>query len=336
MASKTAIISHREEHRVQNTVPPMLWATASDHQSWATTSEKSGNRNTRMVCFIYSRWDWRGDLQVRQTYLQWTWPDHLQQFLLLRPAKPFWNKSKGKDIKFTLFAKDLECEVCKMHESNWCALQNKSWRSSGQNRDCQEIWVYHQSIPQSYQWRPRVSRDCIADMQCSCKTWRRNVVKGIHAKPNQLRRRWEVSEHLLRPEEKSRSIYTDRSLHFLQAELESREIYSANIRDKWNCRASYTTRERRNFVSIGSLWTSRNWWAEAMECYWDLPHVQELRADGQTPYERRFTSPFDGPMLLREHNFTFQRKIFRDPWIIDFQRQTKTSNDVLSRRYFRR
>ena len=41
----------------------------------------------------------------------------------------------------------------------------------------------------------------------------------------------EVSEHLLRPEEKSRSIYTDRSLQFLQADLESREIYSANIRD---------------------------------------------------------------------------------------------------------
>ena len=84
MASKTAIISHLEEDRVQNTVPPMLWATASDHQLWATTSEKCGNRYTRMVCFIYSRWDWRGDHQVRQTYLQWTWPDHLQQFLLLR------------------------------------------------------------------------------------------------------------------------------------------------------------------------------------------------------------------------------------------------------------
>ena len=42
-----------------------------------------------------------------------------------------------------------------------------------------------------------------------------------------------------------------------RAELESREIHAAQIRNKWSCRTSCTTSDRRNFVSIGSVWTAR-------------------------------------------------------------------------------
>ena len=113
-------ISSGRRSSANKTVPPMLWATASDHQLWGTTSEKCGNRNTRMVCFIYSWWDWRGDLQVRQTYLQWTWPDHLQQVLLLRILQQnlFETNQKERTLYSPFFAKDLKCEVFKMHESN--------------------------------------------------------------------------------------------------------------------------------------------------------------------------------------------------------------------------
>ena len=41
---------------------------------------------------------------------------------------------------------------------------------------------------------------------------------------------------------------------FRRAELESWEMNAAQIRNRRNCR---TTSERRNFVSIGSLWTAR-------------------------------------------------------------------------------
>ena len=34
-----------------------------------------------------------------------------------------------------------------------------------------------------------------------------------------------------------------------------------------------------------------------MECYCDLRNKQDLRTDGQTPYERRNNSPFDGPTI---------------------------------------
>ena len=41
-----------------------------------------------------------------------------------------------------------------------------------------------------------------------------------------------------------------------------------------------------------------SWLAEALECCGYLRDVQDLLADGQTPYERRYNSPFDGPISL--------------------------------------
>ena len=37
--------------------------------------------------------------------------------------------------------------------------------------------------------------DCITHMQWSCKTWRRNRFKVIHGRPNQFKRRKEISQH---------------------------------------------------------------------------------------------------------------------------------------------
>ena len=34
-----------------------------------------------------------------------------------------------------------------------------------------------------------------------------------------------------------------------------------------------------------------------MECCCDLRNVQDLLADGKTPYERRFGEPFKGPVI---------------------------------------
>ena len=34
-----------------------------------------------------------------------------------------------------------------------------------------------------------------------------------------------------------------------------------------------------------------------MECYCNLRNLQDLPADDQTPYERRFNSPFDEPII---------------------------------------
>ena len=39
------------------------------------------------------------------------------------------------------------------------------------------------------------------------------------------------------------------------------------------------------------------WWADSMECYCYLRNVQDLLADGKTPYERRFGEPFKGAVI---------------------------------------
>ena len=39
------------------------------------------------------------------------------------------------------------------------------------------------------------------------------------------------------------------------------------------------------------------WWADSMECYCYLRNVQDLLADGKTPYERRFGEPCKGAII---------------------------------------
>ena len=55
----------------------------------------------------------------------------------------------------------------------------------------------------------------------------------------------------------------------------------------------YAVKEGTSSVLVQSE-LQESWWAEAMECYCSLRDAQDLRADGQTPYERRFNSPIDG------------------------------------------
>ena len=39
------------------------------------------------------------------------------------------------------------------------------------------------------------------------------------------------------------------------------------------------------------------WWSDSLECYCHLRNIQDLLADGKTPYERRFGEPFKGPII---------------------------------------
>ena len=41
----------------------------------------------------------------------------------------------------------------------------------------------------------------------------------------------------------------------------------------------------------------QKWWADSMECYCYLRNVQDLLADGKTPYEWRFEEPVKGPVF---------------------------------------
>ena len=39
------------------------------------------------------------------------------------------------------------------------------------------------------------------------------------------------------------------------------------------------------------------WCADSMDCYCNLRNIQDLLADGKTPYERRFAEPFEGTVF---------------------------------------
>ena len=57
------------------------------------------------------------------------------------------------------------------------------------------------------------------------------------------------------------------------------------------------------------------WWADSMECYCYLRNTPGLLSDGKTPCERRFGTPFTGPVIpsgaMVEYHL-FLRKTFRD------------------------
>ena len=82
-----------------------------------------------------------------------------------------------------------------------------------------------------------------------------------------------------------------------RAGFESREIYAAQIRNEWNCRASCTTSESRNFVSTGSVRTTRKLVGRNNGVYCNLRSLTDLQADSQTPCEPRFNSPVEGAII---------------------------------------
>ena len=75
--------------------------------------------------------------------------------------------------------------------------------------------------------------------------------------------------------------------------------------------------------------------AGSVECYWYLRKVQDLRADGKAPYERRFGRPFEGPIIFGAmvlNAIRFQHEINRN--FINLARKSHLgsfSHDLLRR-----
>ena len=141
------------------------------------------------------------------------------------------------------------------------------------------------------------SRVCIINMQWLCRTWRRNGFKVTHAKPDQVRKRREVLEHSYVQKKNPLSIYSDNSLEFNKAceELNwnhERSTETNGIAE----RAVRRVKEDTSSVLIQSG-LQEGWLAEAMELYCSFRNVKDLSTDGQTTDERRFHSPFEGPII---------------------------------------
>ena len=121
--------------------------------------------------------------------------------------------------------------------------------------------------------------------------------KLLMQKHDQARKRREVLEHSYVQKKNPLSIYMDNSLEFNEAFEElnwnhERSTETNGIAE----RAVRRVKEDTSSVLIQSG-LQEGWLAEAMERYYYLRSVKDLSADGQTPYDRRFNSPFNGPIV---------------------------------------
>ena len=95
--------------------------------------------------------------------------------------------------------------------------------------------------------------------------------------------------------------YTDKSLEFGKAceDLSWNHCASTPHRSETNGIAERAVRRIKAGTSAVLVQSGldEKWWADSMECYCYLRHIQDLLSDGKTPFERRSGQPFKGPMI---------------------------------------
>ena len=89
------------------------------------------------------------------------------------------------------------------------------------------------------------------------------------------------------------------------------EFGKAYVDPSWNHRTSTPRRSETNEIAERAVrrvkegtsavlvqsGLDERWWSDFLECYCYLRVVQDLLADGKTPYQRRFEEPFNGPII---------------------------------------
>ena len=108
-------------------------------------------------------------------------------------------------------------------------------------------------------------------------------------------------QNFLEPNRKPQVIYTDNSLEFgksCEDLLESLYVDTTQIRNKWYCgKSSAQTKGEGTSAVLLQSGLNESRWADSMVCYTILRNVQDLSSDGETPCERRFGKPFEGPII---------------------------------------
>ena len=103
--------------RKQHFTKPVLWVNGSRHVLWATTSQKW--KQTDQNGFKYSRKERQGDLPVRQTSLQLTWPHITASTSSFRASfgKTCFEQSRETAQFIHSFAQRPELRSMQAHES---------------------------------------------------------------------------------------------------------------------------------------------------------------------------------------------------------------------------
>ena len=108
-------------------------------------------------------------------------------------------------------------------------------------------------------------------------------------------------QKFLKPTRKPKVIYNDNSFEFGKAceELTWNHCTSTPHRSETTGVADRAVRRIKEGTSAVLLQSGldEQWWADSMECYTYLRNVTGLLSDGETPCERRFGKPFEGPII---------------------------------------
>ena len=105
----------------------------------------------------------------------------------------------------------------------------------------------------------------------------------------------------LEPKRKPKVIYTDHFFEFGKSceELAWNHCTSTPHRSETNEIAERAVRRVKEGTSAVLLQSGLNesWWADSTKCYCYLRNIQDLLSDGETPCDRRFGVPLNGPVI---------------------------------------
>ena len=115
------------------------------------------------------------------------------------------------------------------------------------------------------------------------------------------KQKWAYNSSLSQRGKPKSFIYTDNSLEFGKAceDLSWSHCTSTPHRSEANGITERVLRRVKEGTSAVLLQSGldEKWWADSLECYTFLWHIQDLLSDGKTPSERRFELPFNGPII---------------------------------------
>ena len=146
-----------------------------------------------------------------------------------------------------------------------------------------------------------VNLDTIIDTLWWYKTWQQSGYNHSRVKHKTLQETVKSLPKFLEPDRKPKVINTDNSLEFGKAceDLSWNHCTSTPHRSETNGIAERAVRRKKEGASAVLLQSGldEKWWADSMDCYCYLRHIQDLLSDGKTPFERRFGIPFNGPVV---------------------------------------
>ena len=199
----------------------------------------------------------------------------------------------GKHSVYTHFPKDRNCEICQRTIITRTPCRRRIGGAVPREENFGDLTTaFHKVLCESCEFRNNHRYAVV--VQDLATQW-------IQSYPCKTKTSQETEKSLrkfLEPSHKPKVFYTDNSLEFGKCceDLSWNHRTSTPHRSKTSGIAVRRVKEGTSTALLQSG-LDEKWWADSMECCCCLRDVQDLLADGKTPYERRFGEPFKGPII---------------------------------------